>query len=95
MDLHLYRKENYLKWFSTKFLGKFREVVNAHEFHYSKMDNESNDCFMQKPSSTKNWVGAKLEDNLYAGYPHLYYLGNLNIAKRFIEKALNYKTDNI
>ena len=23
MDLHLYRKENYLKWFSTKFLGKF------------------------------------------------------------------------
>lgn len=50
---------------------------------------------MQKPSSTKNWVGAKLEDNLYAGYPHLYYLGIINIAKRFIEKALNYKVDNI
>ena len=50
---------------------------------------------MQKPSSTKNWVGAKIEDNLYAGYPHLYYIGNLNIAKRFIEKALNYKTDNL
>lgn len=79
MDLHLYSKENYLKWFSTKFLGKFK----------------SNDCFMQKPSSEKNWVGAKLEDNLYAGYPHLYYLGNINIAKRFIEKALNYKVDNI
>ena len=71
------------------------EVIKAHEFHYSKMDNECNDCFMQKPSSTKNWVGAKLEDNLYAGYPHLYYLGNINIAKRFIEKALNYKTDNL
>lgn len=70
------------------------EVIKAHEFHYSKMDNESNDCFMEKPAGNKKWQGAKILDNLYAGYPHLYYLGNINIAKRFMEKALNFKRDN-
>lgn len=71
------------------------ETIKAHEFHYSKMDNESNHCLMEKPGSIKSWQGATLEDNLYAGYPHLYYLGNINTAKRFIEKAVIYKVDNL
>lgn len=76
-------------------LLKKDEVIKAHEFHYSKMEQESCHCKMEKPNSSKNWKGARLEDNLYAGYPHLYYLGNTNIAKRFIEKAVNYKADNV
>lgn len=82
----------YVNVFANKdsMLLKRGENVPAHEFHYSIIDEEYNDCIMRKPKSSRSWQGVYLSDNVYAGYPHLYFLSNLKLAERFIIKAIHY-----
>lgn len=72
-------------------LLKKDELIQAHEFHYSVMDNESNDCEIIKAKGVKKWEGVYLSDHVYAGYPHLYFLSNIEIAERFLRKAEEYR----
>lgn len=82
----------YVNVFANKdsMLLKKGENVPAHEFHYSIIDEEYNDCIMRKPKSSRSWQGVYLSDHVYAGYPHLYFLSNLKLAERFIIKAIHY-----
>ena len=82
----------YVNVFANKdsMLLKRGENVPAHEFHYSIIDEDYNDCIMRKPKSSRSWQGVYLSDNVYAGYPHLYFLSNLKLAERFIIKAIHY-----
>ena len=82
----------YVNVFSNKdsMLLKKGENVPAHEFHYSIIDEEYNDCIMRKPKSSRSWQGVLLSDHVYAGYPHLYFLSNLKLAERFIIKAIHF-----
>ena len=82
----------YVNVFANKdsMLLKKGENVPAHEFHYSIIDEEYNDCIMRKPKSSRSWQGVLLLDHVYAGYPHLYFLSNLKLAERFIIKAIHY-----
>lgn len=82
----------YVNVFANKdsMLLKRGENVPAHEFHYSIIDEEYNDCIMRKPKSSRSWQGVYLLDHVYAGYPHLYFLSNLKLAERFIIKAIHY-----
>lgn len=82
----------YVNVFANKdsMLLKRGENVPAHEFHYSIIDEDYNDCIMRKPKSSRSWQGVYLSDNVYAGYPHLYFLSNLKLAERFIIKAIHF-----
>ena len=67
--------------------------IPAHEFHYFDSENCGTDFRASKPLSKRGWDCVHSEENLLAGYPHLYYYGNPNIPKAFLLKCLEYHND--
>ena len=66
--------------------------IPAHEFHYFDSENCGTDFHASKPLSKRGWDCIHSEENLLAGYPHLYYYGNPNIPRAFLLKCLEYHT---
>lgn len=53
-------------------LLKSNETIKAHEFHYYDSDNNG-DCFIAtKPITNRSWKASHINENLVAGFPHLY-----------------------
>ena len=73
----------------TMFL-KSGENVPAHEFHYSKSDKQFDVLHAQK-SNGKSWNAGYCENRVFAGYPHIHFWADINLAKRFIAKCKEYK----
>lgn len=74
---------------SDQMLCKKSDTIKAHEFHYY----ESNACgegFLAEKTDGRSWYCAQVTENLYAGFPHLYFYSNLNIAQRFVRKCVQY-----
>ena len=77
--------------------GEFK----AHEFHYW----DSSDCgesFIARKADGREWKCGHADNTLYAGFPHLYFYSDINIAERFVracagfgEKNGKNKTDKI
>ena len=65
------------------------ENIRAHEFHYWDSTDSGSDCLAVKPDGKRSWECMHLEENLVAGYPHLYYPSCENFAERFVEKCRN------
>ena len=63
------------------------ENIRAHEFHYWESTDSGSDCLAVKPDGKRSWECMHLEENLVAGYPHLYYPSCENFAERFVEKC--------
>ena len=63
------------------------ENIRAHEFHYWDSTDSGSDCLAVKPDGKRSWECMHLEENLVAGYPHLYYPSCKNFAERFVEKC--------
>ncbi|MGL5439257.1 MAG: cobyrinate a,c-diamide synthase [Filifactoraceae bacterium] len=61
------------------------EKLLVHEFHYSDTDKSGSDFNLVKSRGEQS-CGIS-QNGLYAGYPHLHFLGNLKSAKRFINMA--------
>lgn len=63
----------------------FEGRIRGHEFHYF----DSTDCgkafCAQKPFSSRSWDCIRVEENLVAGFPHLYYYSNPAFAVRFLQ----------
>lgn len=70
------------------FLCKKGESINAHEFHYfDSVDN--GDLFeARKPNSNRSWQAMVSQENLVAGYPHMYFYSNIEFVRNFIKKML-------
>lgn len=67
------------------------DEINVHEFHYSKSDNEG-DCFTaSKPMTSKKRKCIFAENNIFGGYPHFNFYGNLNILYNFLKACENWK----
>jgi cobyrinic acid a,c-diamide synthase len=58
-----------------------------HEFHYYDSDNNGSDFEATKPYSGRKWDCIFATDTLFAGYPHVHLYGNINFAKRFVQKC--------
>lgn len=67
------------------------EKLKAHEFHYWDSDNNGEDFLAVKPSGKRKWYCIHAENNLLAGYPHLYFYSNLKVPLRFLEKCREYQ----
>lgn len=63
------------------------ENIRAHEFHYWDSTDSGRDCLAVKPDGKRSWECMHLEENLVAGYPHLYYPSCKEFVERFVEKC--------
>lgn len=66
------------------------QSINAHEFHYSKSTNPGQSFVAQK-TRDRSWKTIFANENIFAGYPHIHFLGNLEFAKNYIQKTIDYK----
>ena len=65
--------------------------IRAHEFHYYDSEDNGADCTASKPTTGRNYSCIHVGENHWYGFPHLYYPSCPEFAKRFVEKALQYK----
>lgn len=72
-------------------LCKKGEGCPAHEFHYWDSENTGSSFHAQKPMRKANWECIVANDHFVAGYPHLYFYSQPEMAKRFLEKCLTYQ----
>lgn len=62
------------------------EQIRAHEFHYAVSDDAGSAFRAEKPNG-KTWSCVHMTDNLYAGYPHLYFRANRTFAENFVRRC--------
>ena len=60
--------------------------IRAHEFHYWDCTCCGNGFIAEKQDG-RSWKCAYIGDNLYAGFPHLYFYSDISIAERFVQKC--------
>lgn len=72
------------------FLCKKGEIIKAHEFHYWDSTVCGESFKAKKPLRKRNWNCINTTDNLFAGYPHIYFYSNLEVPYRFLVKSLEY-----
>ena len=61
--------------------------IKGHEFHY--FDSTNNGCAFtaRKPLSSRSWDCMVHTEKMLAGFPHLYYRSNPEIARLFVESC--------
>ena len=67
--------------------------IKAHEFHYYESENCGDSFTAEKTNGTK-WDCIHAVNNLFAGFPHIYFYSDISIAKSFIEKCICYGEKN-
>ncbi len=64
--------------------------ITAHEFHYWDSTN-CGDAFTARKNNGKEWKCCVADDTMYAGFPHIYFYGNISAAERFVKKCAEYR----
>ena len=72
---------------SKKVFGKECDSLTAHEFHYWESSNCGQDFEAQKKSNGLKYYTGFENENLYAGFPHIYFYGNEKFADNFIDRC--------
>ncbi len=67
------------------------EAVPIHEFHHWDSTQNGAALHAVKPVSGKNWNCGFVSESLYAGFPHLYFAGQPQLAQRFAAAARKYR----
>lgn len=65
--------------------------IRGHEFHYYDSTDNGCACVATKPGTKRSYDCVLDRDDLFLGFPHLYYPSNPEFARSFVEKAENYK----
>jgi cobyrinic acid a,c-diamide synthase len=66
-------------------LGKKGDRITAHEFHKSVSDVRVDTVFeISKTMGDGKWEGGYLFKNTYGGYPHINFIGNLQVLKNIL-----------
>ena len=73
-------------------LCKKGEGFAAHEFHYWDSQHCGNGCIAQKPCRRSSWECVVCDENFWAGYPHLYFYANVQMAKNFLNRCNRFHT---
>ncbi len=83
----------YAKLYAKKdnLLCKKGDYLKVHEFHYWNSTNIGNDFLAVKVSNQKEYACIHADDNLYAGYPHLYFYGNQDAMQNFLKRCEIYR----
>ncbi|SDI99135.1 cobyrinic acid a,c-diamide synthase [Lachnospiraceae bacterium G41] len=78
-----------LKEKSPNFLDEGEEI-KGHEFHYFDSDDNGSDVICTKPFTGRTYEAVKDFDNVWAGFPHLYFPSNPSFAIKFVEKCVSF-----
>ena len=73
-------------------LCKKGEGFAAHEFHYWDSQHCGNGCIAQKPYRRSSWECVVCDENFWAGYPHLYFYADVQMAKNFLNRCNRFHT---
>ena len=73
-------------------LCKKGEGFAAHEFHYWDSQHCGNGCIAQKPCRRSSWECVVCDENFWAGYPHLYFYANVQMAQNFLNRCNRFHT---
>ena len=73
-----------------KVFGQSVGEITAHEFHYYDSEECGNTFLAKKPLSRRQWNCMISTGTLFAGYPHMHYQGNPEIAKAFVNACEAY-----
>lgn len=65
-------------------LGPAGTALRGHEFHRWEADDTGAGLLARKPASERFWHAAHHTPSLYAGFPHLYLPGSVDVARRFV-----------
>lgn len=65
--------------------------ITAHEFHYYESEECGHAFTAKKPMSTRGWECMISTDTILAGYPHIHYMGNPQVAEAFAGACRRYK----
>ena len=68
------------------------EKIRAHEFHYWDATENGEDTLAVKPDGVRKWQAVHMKENLFAGFPHLYFYSNPKVAERFVEACRTYRS---
>ena len=66
------------------------ETVPIHEFHHWDSTHNGTALCAEKPVSGKSWRCGFVSESLYAGFPHLYFAGRPQLARRFARAAIQW-----
>lgn len=66
------------------------ESIRSHEFHYWESENCGTDCQARKASGLGAWDCVHGGENLYAGFPHIYFYGNRETAVRLVQRCVSF-----
>ena len=61
--------------------------IRGHEFHYFDTDLNGDVFRAKKPTGKREWDCMIATDTILAGFPHLYYPSNPEVAERFLRRA--------
>ena len=67
------------------------ETVPIHEFHHWNSTHNGTALCAEKPVSGKSWRCGFVSESLYAGFPHLYFAGRPQLARRFARAAIQWR----
>lgn len=73
--------------------SNFLEVgtrIKGHEFHYFDSEKNGEDCMAVKPITGRTYPCVIEKENVWMGFPHLYYPSNPSFADHFVKKAEQY-----
>lgn len=60
------------------------DSIRAHEFHYWDSEHPGDAFTAAKPLRSTRWPCIHAQNNLFAGFPHLYFYSNPSFAARFV-----------
>ncbi len=66
------------------------ERIRGHEFHYFDSEDNGNQCLAIKPVTGNSYSCIIANENLWVGFPHLYYPSNPSFVKNLVEKMRRY-----
>ena len=58
--------------------------LKAHEFHYWDSEHCGESFLAVKPDGSRSWKCGIMTDDMYAGFPHLFYYDSPKAAMRFV-----------
>ena len=80
----------YLTLTGGTMFGRDVGEIRSHEFHYYESENPGDTFLAKKPVGNRSWRCVRSTDNLYAGFPHLYFYANPRVAAAFIKRCAEH-----
>ncbi len=72
-------------------LGKAGTRIRGHEFHYFDSTDNGTSFYAKKPLRDTGWECIHGQENIAAGFPHLYYYSNPDAVFHYLNRCLAFR----